>query len=125
MSISMYQVSVPVFTHALGALAKVLAKGEANITERKIDPAVILSARLAPDMLPLTKQVQIATDNAKFAPSRLTGRDGAELRRQRADVSPSCRRGSPRRTDYLATFGAADLDGSEDRTIVRRSAAAS
>src|SRR6187397_1425196 len=73
--ISMFQASVPVFTHTLGALANVLAKGEADILERKIDPAVILSARLAPDMLSLTKQIQIATDHAKGAPSRLAGRD--------------------------------------------------
>lgn len=53
----MYQASVPVFSNMLGALSKVLAKGEANILERKIDPAVILSGRLAPDMLPLTKQI--------------------------------------------------------------------
>ena len=63
--LSMYEVSVPVFQTRLKALSSVLAKAEANAVERKIDPAVFLGARLAPDMLSLTKQVQIATDHAR------------------------------------------------------------
>ena len=119
MAISMYQVSVPVFTHAFGALGKVLAKGEANITERKIDPAVILSGRLAPDMLPLTKQVQIASDTAKFAAARLTGQQAPSFEdNEQTFAELQARIGKT--TDYLATFGATDLEGSEDRTIVRK-----
>jgi len=119
LAISMYQVSVPVFTHAFGALGKVLAKGEANTTERKIDPAVILSGRLAPDMLPLTKQVQIASDTAKFAAARLTGQQAPSFEdNEQTFAELQARIG--RTTDYLATFGAADLEGSEDRTIVRK-----
>jgi len=119
LAISMYQVSVPVFTHAFGALGKVLAKGEANITERKIDPAVILSGRLAPDMLPLTKQVQIASDTAKFAAARLTGQQAPSFEdNEQTFAELQARIGKT--TDYLATFGAADLEGSEDRTIVRK-----
>jgi hypothetical protein len=119
LSISMYQVSMPVFTHAFGALAKVLAKGEANITERKIDPTVILSGRLAPDMLPLTKQVQIASDTAKFAAARLTGKDAPSFEDNEQTFAELQAR-IVKTTDYLATFGAADLDGSEERTIVRK-----
>ena len=104
----------------LGALAKVLAKGEANITERKIDPAVILSGRLAPDMLPLTKQVQIASDTAKFAASRLTGREAPSFEDNEQTFAELQAR-IAKTTDYLATFSAADLDGSEDRTIMRKS----
>ncbi len=75
MTISMYDVSVPVFSERLKALALVLTKAEANAAERKIDPQVFLTARLAPDMLTLTKQMQIATDNAKGASARLAGRE--------------------------------------------------
>jgi hypothetical protein len=118
--ISMFQASVPVFTHTLGALAKVLAKGEANIVERKIDPAVILSARLAPDMLSLTKQIQIATDHAKGAPSRLAGRDSPRFEDTEQTFAELQAR-IAKTVDYLATFAAADIDGSEDRAIQLKS----
>jgi hypothetical protein len=120
MSISMYQASVPVFSNMLGALSKVLAKGEANILERKIDPAVILSGRLAPDMLPLTKQVQIASDHAKFAPSRLAGRDAPRFEDTEQTFAELQAR-IARTVDYLATFAAADIDGSEDKAIQLKS----
>lgn len=71
----MYDVSVPVFSRALKNLSAVLALGEANAKERGIDPQVFLTARLAPDMLHLVKQVQIACDNAKGATYRLAGRE--------------------------------------------------
>jgi hypothetical protein len=73
MSLSMYQASVPVFQRILGALDKILDKAAAYAEERKIDPAVLLGARLYPDMFALTRQVQIATDHAKGAPARLAG----------------------------------------------------
>jgi len=116
MSISLYQASVPVFINRLKALSNVLAKGEANALERKIDPQVFLSARLAPDMLTLTRQVQIATDHAKGAPSRLAGRDSPRYE----DVEQSFAELNARiaRTiDYLGTFAEADLEGGETRTI--------
>ena len=120
MPISMYQASVPVFSNMLGALSKVLAKGEANILERKIDPAVILSARLAPDMLPLTKQIQIASDHAKFAPSRLAGRDAPRFE-DNEETFAELQARIAKTTDYLGTFAAADLDGSEDKAIQLKS----
>jgi hypothetical protein len=68
-----YQYSVPIFSVMLKNLSQVLALGEANAKARKIDPQVFLNARLAPDMLRLVSQVQIAVDHAKGAPSRLAG----------------------------------------------------
>jgi len=73
MSLSMYQASVPVLVRALNNLAAILTKAEADATARGIDPTVFLTARLAPDMLPLTRQVQIASDSAKGAAARLGG----------------------------------------------------
>ena len=64
MQISMYRASVPVFARALRNLVAILRKAEANAAERKIDPAVLLNYRIAPDMFALTRQVQIATDMA-------------------------------------------------------------
>ncbi|TIQ23922.1 DUF1993 family protein, partial [Mesorhizobium sp.] len=75
MTISMYEASVPVFSARLKALSNVLTIAEQNALDRKIDPQVFLTSRLAPDMYALTRQVQIATDHAKGAPSRLAGRE--------------------------------------------------
>ena len=65
MSLSMYQASVPVFTQILGALSNVLDKAEAHAAAKKIDPAVLIAARLFPDMLPFGRQLHIACDFAK------------------------------------------------------------
>ena len=70
MAISMYEASVPVFFKTLGNLATILDKGAAFAAARKIEPSVLLTYRLAPDMLNLTRQVQIAADHAKRAPDR-------------------------------------------------------
>ena len=73
MSISMYQVSVPVFVRALTNLRSILEKGAAHAEARKFKPEVLLNDRLAPDMHPLTRQVQIATDQIKGCVARLAG----------------------------------------------------
>ncbi|GAB4556001.1 MAG: DUF1993 family protein [Rhizobacter sp.] len=75
MPITMYSASVPVFVRKLGSLAKWIDKAEAHAQAKKFDGAVYLAARLAPDMLPFTKQIQIACDGAKFCIARLAGVD--------------------------------------------------
>lgn len=70
---SMHSILVPPLVHTMNAIAKVLAKGEAFAAERKIDPAVLLDYRLAPDMFALTRQVQVMSDTAKGAAARLAG----------------------------------------------------
>ena len=69
----LYESSVPVFIHFLRSLSAILKKGEAHCAAKKIDPAVMLGMRLAPDMFPLSRQVQIASDAAKGAGARLAG----------------------------------------------------
>ena len=108
MQISMYRASVPVFARSLRNLGNVLRKGEAHALARKIEPSVLLNYRLAPDMFPLTRQVQIATDMAKGCVSRLAGVDSPRTRtpkRSFADLfarldrcSPSSRASSRRRS---------------------------
>jgi uncharacterized protein len=66
-----YAASIPVFRQMLGGLKEVLAKAEAHATERKIEPDALLQARLYPDMFPLLRQVQIASDFAKSVSARL------------------------------------------------------
>ncbi len=71
MTISMYQASVPTIIRALNNLAAVLDKGQQHAEAKKIDPAVLIASRLYPDMLPLSKQVQIASDISKGGTARL------------------------------------------------------
>jgi hypothetical protein len=73
MSHSLYAASVPVFRQLLDALAGVLEKAEAHALERRIEPDALLQARLFPDMFPLARQIQLATDFAKGAGARLAG----------------------------------------------------
>jgi uncharacterized protein len=71
----MHSFSVDLFTHILGNLSWLLERAAANAASRKIEPAVFLGARLAPDMLPLTRQIQIAADIAKNSVARLAGQE--------------------------------------------------
>ncbi len=71
--LSMHAISAPVFARMLRNLSAILTKAEAQAKSKGYDPAVLLNARLAPDMFALTRQVQIATDHAKGAVARLTG----------------------------------------------------
>ena len=116
MSISMYQVSMPVFTHALGALAKVLAKGEANIVERKIEPAVIMSGRLAPDMLSFTRQILIACDGPKNGMARISGVEAPKFEDNEATI-PELKARIQKTLDYLNSVPAEKVDGTEDKDI--------
>ena len=68
-----YDASVPVFKQMLGGMSDVLSKAEAHATAKKIDPNALLQARLFPDMFPLLRQVQVATDFAKSVSARLAG----------------------------------------------------
>ncbi|MGL6223871.1 MAG: DUF1993 domain-containing protein [Steroidobacteraceae bacterium] len=116
MQITMYRATVPVFARALRNLIAVLQKGEASATARKIDPAVILSYRLAPDMFPLTRQVQIATDMAKGCVSRLAGVEIPAYEDQEATFGELIAR-LEKCIAYLESFKPGQIDGTEDKTI--------
>jgi len=73
MAHSLYDQVIPVYSRMLTNLDQILTKAEADAAARKIDPEVLLNARLAPDMFAFTRQVQVMTDHAKFAACRLTG----------------------------------------------------
>jgi Uncharacterized protein conserved in bacteria len=73
MSVSMHKASIPVFIRGLEALSAILGKASAYAKEKKIDESTLINARLAPDMFPLSRQIQSASDTAKFAITRLTG----------------------------------------------------
>jgi hypothetical protein len=73
--LSMYTASIPVFKQILNSLLAILDKAETHAAEKKIDPNALLQFRLFPDMLPFTRQIQIATDFAKGCGARLAGAD--------------------------------------------------
>ena len=73
MSISMSSASLPVFKAMLGNLSHILDKAQAHAEAKKFDPAALLQFRLAPDMLPFTRQIQVACDAAKNGVARIAG----------------------------------------------------
>lgn len=116
MSLSMYAITVPVFTRYLNNLDAILAKAEANATERKIKPEVLASARLAPDMHPLSFQVQSTTDRVKFALARLTGKTPPSWEDNETTLA-DLRARVKKALDYVATFSEADLAGTEGKQL--------
>ncbi len=75
MTNAIYTTSLPVFKQMLGGLQEVLRKANAHALDKKIDPNALLQTRLYPDMFPLLRQVQVATDFAKSVSARLAGVD--------------------------------------------------
>jgi len=117
MQISMYRASVPVFARNLRNLIAILGKAEAHAAQRKIDPVVLLNYRLAPDMLPLTRQVQIATDMAKGCVSRLAGVEIPVYDDKEATFGELVAR-LEKCVAYLEGFKPEQIDGTEDKTVV-------
>ena len=116
MTISMYKASVPTFIRMLDNLAAILEKAAAHAEARKIDPAVLVGSRLFPDMFPLVKQVQIATDAAKGGAARLAGLEPPAFEDNEATFADLVAR--VRKTvAYLQTLEPGQIDGSEDRTV--------
>ena len=116
MTLSMYQASVPVFRQMLEALGGVLAKGEAFAAERKIEPAVLLTWRLALDMFNLTRQVQVASDMAKGGVARLPGVEVPKWEDNEASFGDLKAR-LARTVDFVGGFKPAQIDGSEAREV--------
>ena len=79
MTNALYATSIPVFQQMLGGLKQVLSKAEAHASAKNIDPNALLQARLFPDMFPLLRQVQVATDFAKSVSARLAAVDVPKL----------------------------------------------
>ena len=116
MSLSMYQASVPAFIQMLNNLSAILDKAQAHAKDRKIDPEVLLNYRLAADMLPFIRQVQIAADLAKGAVARL-----ADVEVPKHDDTEKTFADLKARLDKTVMFVQSvqpnDIDGSEDREI--------
>ncbi len=116
MSLSLHQISVPVLQRQLKSLQACLDKGEADATARKIDPTVFLTARLAPDMFSLTRQVQLASDFAKGTGARLAAVEAPKYEDTETTFA-ELRARIAKTQDFLASIKPAQIDGGEAREI--------
>lgn len=116
MPLSMFQASAPVFIRAMNNLKVVLDKGAAHAAANKIDPTVLLNSRLFPDMFPLVRQVQIASDNAKGGGARLAGMTPPKYEDNEASF-PELNARIEKTVAFLQTLTPAQIDGSEEKTI--------
>ncbi len=121
MSISMHSASVPIFVRMLGNMNTWLDKAEAHAKEKKFESSVYLSARLAPDMLPFTAQIQIACDAAKFCMSRISGVEAPKFEDNEATLA-DLRERVRKTIDYVSSVPADAIDGTDakDITVPRR-----
>jgi len=116
MTISMSSASLPVFRGMLGNLSHILDKAVAHAEAKKFDPSVLLQFRLAPDMLPFTRQIQIACDSAKNGVARISGVEAPRF--EDTETTFAQLKDRIRKTlDYLGTVPADRLDGTEDKEI--------
>jgi uncharacterized protein len=116
MAISMYSASAPVFVRMLGNLQAWLDKAAAHAEARKFDTANYLGLRLAPDMLPLARQIQIASDTAKGCMARLSGGDVPKWEDNEATLA-DLRARLQKTIDYVRSFSTEQIDGSDSREI--------
>lgn len=116
-SISMYNASVPMFIHMLGNLKNILQKGIAFAEARRIDTKVLAGWRLAPDMLPLSAQVQIACDTAKGCGARLAGIEAPKMEDNETTLQELVAR-IQATVDFLKTLKREQIEGSEEKHIV-------
>ena len=117
MTSSLHSLSVPVFKQMLGGLQTILAKAEAHATAKKIDPDALLQARLFPDMFPLLRQVQVASDFAKSVAARLANVEVPKL----DDHEKTFAELQTRITwvlSFLDSLNASQFEGADTREIV-------
>ena len=117
MIISMYEASVPTLLRFLGNLDKWLDKAQAHADQKKFDTTVLVRSRLAPDMLDLARQVQVATDNAKGCVARLAGVEPPKYEDNEATFAELKER-IAKTAAYVASFKPEQFEGSETRDIV-------
>jgi hypothetical protein len=116
MTVNAYQATVPAFIQILTALSAILTKAQAHAEAKKIDPSVFVNARIAPDMFPLARQVQIASDQAKGACARLAAIDIPSF----ADTEttfPELQARIAKTLDFIKGLKPAQFDGAFDRNV--------
>lgn len=116
MKISMHTMVVDQCATMLANLSKILDKGVAYAETKKFDSTVLVNARLAPDMFPLARQVQIASDMVKNGVARLAGQEAPRFEDNEKTIDELKAR-IAKTIDYIKSVPASALEGSEDRDI--------
>ncbi|MBT2332713.1 DUF1993 domain-containing protein [Variovorax paradoxus] len=116
MALSMYDLSVPVFSRGLGQLTHLLEKSLAHARANDIDPATLVDARLAPDMLTLAGQIQRASDASKLGVARIAGITAPSFPDEEKTYDELLAR-IAKTQDFLATVDRALIDGQEERSV--------
>jgi hypothetical protein len=116
MSLSMSQASIPVFVQLLTAASNVLDKAAAHAEAKKIDPSVLLATRIFPDMFPLSRQIQIATDQAKGGAARLAGLEVPKYEDNEKTIDELKAR-IAKTIAFVQSIDAAKIDGTEDKDL--------
>ena len=124
MAFSIYQASVPIFLKTLGNLSAILDKGAAFAEEKKVDPQVLLNYRLAPDMFPLSRQVQAAADHAKRGTAYLAGIEAPAYPDTEATFAELKAR-IEKTTAFIGSVKAGQIEGAESRDIVLKTGSGS
>ncbi len=116
MTLSMYQAGIPPLTRTLDNLMRILEKGAAHAEAKKIEPTVLIGFRLYPDMFPLSKQVQIASDIARRGMARLAGVEAPAME-DTETTFPELINRLQKTISYLETLTPEQIDGTETKTI--------
>jgi len=116
MTISMYQVAVPSVVRSLNNLVAILEKAADHAEAKKIDPAVLINSRLYPDMFPLSRQIQIASDVARRGVARLAGVEAPSIEDNEVSFADLSNR-LQETIAYLKTFTPDQIDGTESKSI--------
>jgi hypothetical protein len=117
MSLTLHSICTPIFVRTLNNMLAWLDKAEQHAVARKFDPNNYLGLRLAPDMLPFSRQIQITTDGVKGCMARLSGQDLPKWEDNEATLD-ELRARIRKALDYVQSFQAAQIDGNELREIV-------
>ena len=116
MTISMYQALVPPIIRALNNLMAILEKGAAHAEAKKIEPSILITSRLYPDMLPLVRQVQIASDIARRGAARLAELEAPQME-DTETTFPELIARLQKTVAYLETLTPEQIDGTEEKSI--------
>lgn len=116
MRISMYRASLPVFVHMLRNLREILQKGAAHAEDRGVDPGVLVNCRLYPDMFPLSRQVQIATDVVKGFAARVAGQSPPKYDDDESTFDELVER-VDKTILFLESFEPGQIDGTEEKEV--------
>lgn len=111
-----YDITIPAFLKTLGNLQKILDKAAAFADAKKIAPEVLLQSRLAPDMFPLMRQIQIVCDTTKLGAARLAGKE-APVHDDKEVTLAEAKARIESVVSYLKTFKPEDFKGAEERKI--------